>query len=73
MDDNKKFDEGTFVNEAERRIIIQIAYDGEGSMVRALGNLSLAEDVVKQTFSRWRVMDQRGKGIIVPRVEGNGK
>lgn len=61
---------GTYINEAGRQIIVKIFDDGSPKALKeALGDLEIAKDVVKNTLSQWHFKDQRRSGILVP----NGK
>ena len=69
-----KFETGTFINEAERRIIIHIYDDGSpDSLKLAVGELCCALDIAKQTISQWHFKNRQTKGIIVsPQANGKG-
>jgi hypothetical protein len=72
MSDEKKFESGVFINDGEKRIVIQLAYrkDDEHSLRNSLGELMMAIDVVKQQFSAWRMKDVQRQSVL--HVPGNG-
>jgi len=72
MAEEKKFESGVFINDQEKRIVIQLSYhkDDQLSLRNALGELMMATDVVKQQFSAWRMKDVQRQSVL--RVPGNG-
>lgn len=62
---------GTMINESARQIRVEIFDCGTPEdLLKALGHLEIAKDIVKQTLSVWHEKDRRVKGIITP--PGNG-
>ena len=63
---------GVFINEGARHVVVHIYDCGRPDDIAvALGNLEIAKDVVKQTFSDWHSKDVRRAAIIVPKINGH--
>ena len=67
-----KRESGVAFNEQLQMVRIDLYFTpGSDSLVRALGFLAMAADVVKTQFSRWQSAKQ-ASGILVPKSNGRG-